>query len=53
MSLKTYVVQIALFALCAAPAVAHADSWKCEYNGQVREITILRTSANPVPCRVL
>ena len=40
-----------LAALTCAPSV-QAESWICEHSNLVREINVVRETANPAPCTV-
>ena len=41
------------FAIFALPPIAIADSWNCRNDNDVREIHIVRHSADLVPCSVV
>ena len=41
-----------ILAALALPTAANAESWICEHDTLVREITVERETANPVPCSV-
>lgn len=41
-----------ILAVLALPTAVNAESWICEHGTLVREITVERATANPVPCSV-
>ena len=46
-------VTIFTVALLALPVSALADSWSCRHDNNVREVHIVRTTAESVPCDVV
>ena len=50
-NLKSFSLIIILAAL-TLPTAANAESWICEHGTLVREITVERETANPLPCSV-
>ena len=50
-NLNCFGLTIILAAL-TLPTAANAESWICERGNLVREITVERATANPVPCSV-
>jgi hypothetical protein len=53
MQSKKLVLRILALVLLAAPIAVYADSWSCRQGNNVREVHVERTTANPVPCRVV
>ena len=41
-----------ILAISALPTAANAESWICEQGTLIREINVVRETANPVPCSV-
>ena len=41
-----------ILALLILPTAVHAESWICEQGTLIREINVVRETANPVPCSV-
>jgi hypothetical protein len=50
-NLNCFGITVILAAL-ALPATANAESWICEHGNLVREISVERETASPVPCAV-
>jgi len=53
MHLMKHSYKILAAALLAAPVGAYADSWSCSHDNLVREVHIVRTTSEPVPCQVV
>ena len=41
-----------ILAISTLPTAANAESWICEQGNLIREINVVRETANPVPCSV-
>jgi hypothetical protein len=50
-SLKSFGLA-AILAVLTIPTAANAESWICELDTLIREITVERETPNPVPCAV-
>jgi hypothetical protein len=53
MYLKKCILQILVVAVFAVPASAYAESWSCSNDNLVREVHVVRTTSDPVPCNVV
>ena len=53
MHLKSSIIHILAMIVLLAPVAALADSWSCSQGNDVREVHIVRSPPNPVPCEVL
>ena len=53
MMISTRFLQFLSISLLAMPFGLQADSWSCRHNNDVREIHIVRSTADAVPCSVV
>jgi len=53
MYLKKCILQIAVVAVFSVPVSAYAESWSCSNDNLVREVHVVRTNSDPVPCNVV
>jgi len=53
MYLKKCILQISVVVVFALPVSAYAESWSCSNDNLVREVHVVRTNSDPVPCNVV
>lgn len=53
MRLINRAVQVLAIAIITIPVSAYADSWSCSHDNNVREVHVVRTTSEAVPCDVV